>query len=217
MQHLSDIRIHNFKGLASVELLECGQINALVGKNNSGKSSILHAIDMAGLALEVNAWSRFQPKLQIRDLFSDVGAFSIEMTYSDGSTIKVAANPNCGPTKSPAPREDQQFKSILIWPDVSAGMRQRHHKTPSNIMQQLESRDFGGIDALEMLFAIKYYAFRGERGLTPAVYTALIEEVRNYFPDIEELDLKQANPERLEGRRGGGFLGAEFRRRPRAA
>jgi len=74
---LKKISIQNFKGLENITLDECGAINAIVGKNNSGKSNILHAIDMAGLALEVNAWDRFQPKLAIKDMFSEVGNFAI--------------------------------------------------------------------------------------------------------------------------------------------
>ena len=71
--YLKKIEINNFKGLDALVLDDCGRVNALVGKNNSGKSSVLHAIDMACLALEVNTWDPFQPKLQIKDLFKDAG------------------------------------------------------------------------------------------------------------------------------------------------
>jgi len=84
MQLLRDIAINNFKGLQSVTLEDCGQVNTLIGKNNSGKSSILHAIDMAGLALAVKNWNSFRPKLDIKDLFSDVGVWyglSAKPTY----------------------------------------------------------------------------------------------------------------------------------------
>ncbi len=187
MGHLRKVRIHNFKGLESVQLEECGKINALVGKNNSGKSSILHAIDMAGLAINVNNWNMFQPKLQIKDLFSDVGDFSMELTYTDDSVITIKANSSLGPAKSSEPNEDQKFKSILVWPDVSAGMRERRHRTPLDIIQRVENRQFGEIDSLEMLFAIRYYSSRNERGFTQEVYSSLIKEIRNYFPDIDEV------------------------------
>jgi len=80
---LKNISIKKFKGLQDISITDCGRINAIVGKNNSGKSSILHAIDMAGLALEVNTWNNFQPKLAIKDLFSDTGDFEIDLTYED--------------------------------------------------------------------------------------------------------------------------------------
>jgi len=89
---LKNITIQNFKGLENITLDECGAINAIVGKNNSGKSSIFHAIDMAGLALEVNACDRFQPKLEIKDMLSDTGDFAIDLAYEDDSVIKITTN-----------------------------------------------------------------------------------------------------------------------------
>ena len=53
---LSDVDIRYFKGLEHVTLSDCGPINALVGKNSSGKSTVLQAIDMAGLALSLASW-----------------------------------------------------------------------------------------------------------------------------------------------------------------
>jgi AAA15 family ATPase/GTPase len=47
-RNTNTLEIRFFKGLESVELKECGKLNPLIGKNNSGKSSVLHAIDMAG-------------------------------------------------------------------------------------------------------------------------------------------------------------------------
>lgn len=188
MLQLKDIDIHSFKGLDSVSIKNCGRINALVGKNNSGKSSILHAIDMAGLAFEVNAWDSFQPKLQIKDMFSDVGAFSVDFTYIDGSNLTVKSNPNFGPVITPNPIEQQKFKSILIWPDVGTGMLQRIHRTPQWIFQQVENRNFAVVDSLQILFAVKYYAYRNERGMTPQTYQTLIDEIMRYFPDIEEVE-----------------------------
>ena len=185
---LRDISITKFKGLESVRLLECGRINALVGKNNSGKSSVLHAIDMAGLALEQNNWNQFQPKLEVKDLFGDVGAFSIDITYADGSDVKITTTERYGPQKSPRPTDEQKFRSILVWPDVSAGMKARRHRTPQDIIENVETRNFTPIDSLDMLYAIKFYSFRNERGLTPEVYSQLIEEVREYFPDIDGLE-----------------------------
>lgn len=185
---LKRIEIRNFKGLESIVLDNCAQMNAIVGKNNSGKSSILHAIDMAGLALSVNNWNRFQPKLAIKDLFRDVGDFSITLTYQDDSKITINATPQYGPRRTPAPGEEQKFKSILIWPDVAVGMKPRGHKTPKNIIANVENRNFSDVDSLDILYAMKFYALRGERGLTHEAYKRLLEEIRFYFPEIEDVD-----------------------------
>lgn len=89
---LKDIVIRHFKGLEQVTLNDCGPVNALIGKNNSGKSSILHAIDLAGLALSRTSWDRFQQKIEIKDLFTSVGDFEIALSYQDGAVLQVKAD-----------------------------------------------------------------------------------------------------------------------------
>jgi len=188
---IKDIEIQNFKGLKSVELQDCKHINAIIGKNNSGKSSILHALDMVGLALSLRQWNLFQPKLEIKDLFADTGEFSIRLTYEDESVLEIKANPESGyynPIFNPQePSEEQRYKSVLILPDVGLGMLRRQHRTPLYIIEQVESRNYSEVNALEILYAIKFYANRSERGLSPASYEVIIEEIKNYFPDIDDL------------------------------
>jgi predicted ATP-dependent endonuclease of OLD family len=41
------VYVRNFKSLQSVDLRDCGQVNILIGKNNSGKSTVLNAIAIA--------------------------------------------------------------------------------------------------------------------------------------------------------------------------
>ena len=184
---LKNLEIHNFKGLENVQLENCGSINAIVGKNNSGKSSVLHALDMAGLALSVNQWNLFQPKLEIKDLFADIGEFSINLTYEDSSELQIKATPEYGPQFEPQPTNNQKYKSVLILPDVGSGMLRRRHKTPLSIIQNVENRDFSDINSLEILFAIKFYALRNERGLTIEDYESILNEITHYFPEIEEV------------------------------
>lgn len=180
--------IRSFKGLSQVRLDDCGPINAIVGRNNSGKSSVLHAIDMAGLALSVNRWDFFQPKLEIKDLFADVGQFSLAIGFDGGSSVSLTANAQYGPKFQPEPTQEQRIKTVLVLPDVAGGMLRRRHQTPLNIIQYVESRNYSEVNALEILFAIKFYAERSERGLTPDMYQALIDEIRHYFPDIDAVE-----------------------------
>ena len=42
---IHDVSIKNFRGIQLLENLPCGQINTYVGKNDSGKSSILKALN----------------------------------------------------------------------------------------------------------------------------------------------------------------------------
>jgi predicted ATPase len=180
--------IRHFKGLQTAVLDTCGNINAIVGKNNSGKSSVLHALDMAGLALSVRNWNLFQPKLEIKDLFENVGDFSLSLTFDDGSAISLSATPEFGPIFNPQPTDVQRIRTVLVLPDVSGGRLRRRHQTPRNIIQHVESRNYNEINALEMLYAIKFYSQRSERGLDPQTYTDLIEEIKRYFPDIEDVE-----------------------------
>jgi hypothetical protein len=40
---LKSVKIENFRGFQSFELQQLGRVNLLVGKNNTGKTSILEA------------------------------------------------------------------------------------------------------------------------------------------------------------------------------
>ena len=185
--HLKSFRIREFKGLQDVSLESLGSINALVGKNNSGKSTVLHAIDMVGLALHVGNWNEFQPKVEIKDLFGDVGNFAIDIGYANGSELHITASAEYGPTINPNAEDEQKFSTILILPDTGVGMLTRRHKTPHTVIEQVQSRNFANLNALDILFAIKFYSDRNERGLMPATYDSLINEVKEYFPDIDNV------------------------------
>jgi AAA15 family ATPase/GTPase len=186
---ISSFEIKHFKGITAVKLDDCGDINAIVGRNNSGKSTVLHALDMAGLALSVKQWDRFQPKLEVKDLFADVGKFSLSVGYSDGSSVAIKATEGFGPHTDPADvDEKQKLRTVLVLPDVSAGMLRRRHHTPKAVIDHVEARNFGEVNALEILHAIKYYSMRNERGLSQESYTSLLAEIQRYFPDIENVE-----------------------------
>jgi AAA15 family ATPase/GTPase len=44
MKNLDSLTIHQFRGLRDVELKDLGQINLFVGINNSGKTTVLEAL-----------------------------------------------------------------------------------------------------------------------------------------------------------------------------
>ena len=182
-----NFRVEHFKGLQQVELRDVEDINVLVGKNNSGKSSILHAIDIAGLALQYGDFSRFQLKLEISDLFEDIGQFRLEITYNDGTQLAVSTQQHFQPIIQPNANPDQKFQSILVWPDVNSLIANRRHRTPHDVISNIEARNFQEINGLQILNAIKFYGERNQRGLTPDSYQRLIDEVRNFFPDLTEI------------------------------
>lgn len=184
---ITGFNINNFKGLKSIKVEKCGPINAFIGKNNSGKSSILHGLDIACLALSIHSWDNFQPKLTIKDLINDAGLFEVNFQFEDGSNITVNSTPSYGPKFSTQPSEAQKLKSILILPDTGSNMLHRYHRTPLQVIQNVENKNFTEINSLEILYAIKFYSHRNERGLIPKSYEDIVNEISNYFPDIEKV------------------------------
>jgi len=183
---LKSIFIKNFKGLEDIKIQNCSAINAFVGKNNSGKSSILHAIDIASLAIIVGNWGAFQPKLAIKDLINNAGSFEIKLLYDNDTETIVTANEGFNPQFTN--RQENSPKSILILPDVGFGMLNRHNTTPKWVVEQIEAKNFQNVNALEILYAIKFYSNKNERGLTPESYESILSEITNYFPDITNID-----------------------------
>jgi predicted ATP-dependent endonuclease of OLD family len=53
---LGNITIHKFRGLRDLELKDLGQINLLVGINNSGKTSVLEALSIYCHPLDIRVW-----------------------------------------------------------------------------------------------------------------------------------------------------------------
>lgn len=185
---LQAAHILRFKGIDDIVIQDCGAVNAFYGRNNSGKSTILHAIDMAGLALSTRSWDAFQPKLEIRDMFHEAGPFEIELTYGDGSKLTVRQQAGgFGPTFDPQPTEEQRFSSIYIVPDPGLGLVHRHHMTPKSVMQYIQNRDFSTINGLDILFALKFYASRSERGLQKNDYECIVNDIQSFFPEIEQI------------------------------
>ena len=187
---LRNVHIKSFKGLGDVRLEECGPVNALIGKNNSGKSSILHAIDLAGLALSVRNWEPFQLKLRLEDLFSAAGDFAIQLDYSDGFALAVRRQESGNrPILEPSdPGDERRFRSILVLPDTELTLLRRGHNTPHNIMNWVEQRQLGNVSGADILFALRFYATRGQRGFCEGDYTSIISDVREFFPDLEGLE-----------------------------
>jgi predicted ATPase len=179
------ITIKHFKGLANIHLENLDGTNMFLGKNNSGKSSILHAIHISCLAIDIGHWNTFQPKLALKDLIADVGNFEIALTYNDGTVTTVKTNDNFAPTFDNR-NETHKPKSISIIPDVGLSLLRRNAKSPSDAYRQLLDGDFTQINANEILYALKFYSAENQKGLTAKMYTDLIDDLKKFFPDISE-------------------------------
>ncbi|RUS95994.1 AAA family ATPase [Trichormus variabilis] len=132
---LKSVKIENFRGFKSFELQQLGRINLLVGENNSGKTSILEAIQLlcSGTNLEplgelmINRgeylWSdnpREERELDIRHLFYD-HEFDINSQFSISGindNIKEQFSVTIGNIKLHIDEDfdklDEQFKRKII-------------------------------------------------------------------------------------------------------
>jgi predicted ATPase len=58
VKHIKDLNIKGFRGLRNLELYELGKINIFVGGNNSGKTSVLEAVELLRSPLEIRNYVR---------------------------------------------------------------------------------------------------------------------------------------------------------------
>ena len=56
---IKNITIKNYRGIKSLEKLEISLLNAIVGKNDAGKSAILHAINSFFYDIKLNAQDKY--------------------------------------------------------------------------------------------------------------------------------------------------------------
>lgn len=184
---ITELTIQYFKAFENVTAKGLGRLNAFVGRNNAGKSTVLHALDMAGLALRWNDWSRFQLKLKIEDLFWDKENFALSFVTDSGQTVKISAQNRRQPIVNLGGARKEDFDSILILPDPGFGLLTRRPASPLEVYNYIQERNFNAINSLDILQAISFYAKRKERGFTEADYDSLIQQVRVFFPELEEV------------------------------
>ena len=80
---LQSVIIKRFRSIQSIELTNCAELNVLIGKNNSGKSNILSAIDAFYKCIEGgNAFALNPPIGQEIDFFKKETKLPIEITLT---------------------------------------------------------------------------------------------------------------------------------------
>lgn len=184
---ISEFTIQYFKAFRDVRVSDLGQVNAFVGRNNAGKSSVLHALDLAGLAIRRNDWGTFPLKLKIEDLFWEHEDFAFDFATTTGHTVKISARNRRQPQVDigNVPKED--FDTILILPDPGYNILNRRPVSPLDVYNRIVNRSFNDINALDILQAVHFYADKREHGLTPKDYDDLIQEVLTFFPELESV------------------------------
>ena len=190
---ITNIEITHFKAFENVRLEGLGRINVLVGRNNAGKSSVLHALDLAGLAAQQQNWQQFPLKVRIQDLFWEQGDFSLKITTMIGRTITVTAQNRENPSVEPWDFAQTELRTILMLPDPGNNLVNRRGVSPRDAMTYLDSRDLVNANALDFLYAIRYYAEHKQRDFTDADYHTLIVQVQQFFPELESVESDQTD------------------------
>jgi len=98
---LKSIKIKNFKGLKNIELNDLSRVNVLVGPNNSGKSSILHAIAFLAQSLgdtphydgRMTSLRSFEDTVFMGDLRNEIEiCLNFDTVKEKGKLVEIAAN-----------------------------------------------------------------------------------------------------------------------------
>lgn len=66
MNHIHDLIIHRFRGLRDLPFNKCAGFNLIVGNNNRGKTSVLEAIALSCMFLDVGNWDGVSRIRQVR-------------------------------------------------------------------------------------------------------------------------------------------------------
>lgn len=98
------LTLHRFRGIQDLELSGLGRFNLLVGKNNSGKTSVLEALALYCNPLDLSTWvaaarwrespslSRLHPARQLRWLFPQRSDLVRESLYSGDLRLSASGS-----------------------------------------------------------------------------------------------------------------------------
>jgi predicted ATP-dependent endonuclease of OLD family len=185
---IDSIEINKFKGFDSIKIENLGRINAFFGKNNSGKSSILHAIEFAILPSKNRSWEERKAMLDPEIVITDKKNFSIKLNCKDDFPLTVRSTDDYEVKFDPDHNSiNKKLNSILIWPDPSILQRRGRHITPKNVWVSMQARDFSQASGLEMFYTIQFYGSKSRFNLKPDSYKEIETEIKRYFLEIKEI------------------------------
>lgn len=92
MKYIEYLNIRRFRGIKELELLDLGEVNILVGENNSGKTSILEAIGIMENPSELGTIIRIGRKREIFNNQSSSYTIFKSMLNTSSKSIDISGN-----------------------------------------------------------------------------------------------------------------------------
>lgn len=178
---LESLAIHKFRGLRSLELKDLGQINLLVGINNSGKTSVLEALSVYCHPLDIRAWLNTARQREQEYRVSRTPSLdALQWLFSHnsllpGEDLKAGTISISGSGCFPVKRLDATYEEI-----EGMFVSEKRRRSDSGDTQPVESEDEQLVDNEDLLELRK--------GLTLKVnlYTEQLSLFNNEEPNLME-------------------------------
>ncbi|MFC1587574.1 ATP-dependent endonuclease [Planctomycetota bacterium] len=184
---IESININGFKGLNKIHIEDCSNINVFVGKNNSGKTSILEAIKLFEIGLRGKKLD--SPKEQhINELINNPDLFKIKMHYKNGSLLQLTANSDYNAVHDSTPDLSNQAHGLkCLYYKPSQIKHIRTNINPSTVIKQIHSGMLNNYDMVDLLYTLQFYSVRNEKKYVSAIYKQMIDDIIEHFPFLESI------------------------------
>ncbi len=207
--NITNAVIKNFKGISQVDIENLGNINVFFGKNNSGKSSILHALALccSSARNQDNTSKHFNEFLKVKDLFpkgpekfhTDL-RFQLIDSHISEFRFKIASISNNTAIFNPYTivnnvKADNTYleiknkiKSIYIEPNLIIDKNSSEIQSSRNAYQNFTDSHNPNISGIELFEYLKRLSSHNESGFKDQNYENVTTSIKHYFKDLTLLE-----------------------------
>lgn len=181
---LKTLHIRNFRGIESLDIEDLGRVNLLIGRNNSGKTSVMEAAILAHegpAGVQIGAWSRKESPRTPNPLLFLIRA------AADSRQFEVWGDDVNAPLIG---REGRKYSLVLSWggKEYLAGWEDGG-PSGEELIDLVEERgtssSWGSQDEASLSGAVRRFTELYREGREHLVRTVL----QHVAPDLESLDL----------------------------
>ncbi|HEY9803314.1 MAG TPA: AAA family ATPase [Leptolyngbyaceae cyanobacterium] len=181
---LKSVKIENFRGFKSFELQQLGRVNLLVGKNNSGKTSILEAIQL------LCSRNNLEP---LRQAMTKRGEFYFDENSNNSQELDVrnlfyGHEINIGSKFSIAGSNDNLSEELVVSIESRIITSVTQNVTPNTIFPDLLNHEFIESSEELLFFNINWNNKQGEEPLRRPLSSKgglAIDHVRRFRGDTK--------------------------------